>query len=319
MRYTRQIILPLIGKKGQEKLQRSRVCIVGVGALGSTTAALLARAGIGHLTLIDRDILDISNLQRQTLYDEADVNLPKAVQAEKHLKAINSTMSLQALPIDLHAGDIDYLKNHDLIIDGTDNMETRMLVNDYALKYNIPWVYGSAIQDKGYVMNIIPKKTPCFNCIFSNTKAEETCETAGVLNTITNVIASLQVNEAFKILLQQDYEKDLLYINLTTNTLEKIKVKQRKDCKPCHNIFEYLSKKAQDKIIKFCGHDTFQIQGKERNINELAQQLAKLGPIKKFDFGLSFQDLIYFNDGRTLIKAKEEKEAKIKYTKFIGN
>ena len=200
MRYARQEILPEIGTNGQKRLSESTVTIVGVGALGTVSAALLTRAGIGKIILIDRDIVDESNLQRQALFTEADVGKAKAIQAKEQLERINSDVSIEAYPEDLTDKNIATLVHGDLIMDGTDNMETRFLLNDFAKKKHIPWVYGAAVQDRGSVMSITPS-SPCLSCVFKGRKSLETCETAGVLNTIIYFIASLQVTKAIKILL----------------------------------------------------------------------------------------------------------------------
>jgi len=189
MRYSRQEIF--IGKENQKILENSTVSIVGLGALGSTAADLLARSGI-NLILIDRDLIDITNLQRQSLFTEEDIDKPKALITKEKLQEINSNIKIKPYFQDLTHKNINLIKS-DLIIDCTDNLETRFLINEYSKKNNIPFIYGSAIKDKGYIFNIL-KNNPCLNCILKNSKTTETCETTGVLNTITNLIASIQVN-----------------------------------------------------------------------------------------------------------------------------
>src|SRR3989344_2567536 len=214
MRYTRQEIFSEIGKDGQNKLGKSSVVIVGLGALGSVSAELLARAGIGKLILIDRDIVELSNLQRQSLYDEGDIGKPKALAAKEKLNKINSEVEIDFYVEDLNSGNINeiisingnynnvknnkkYIKNNkntDLILDCTDNLETRFLINDFSVKNRISFIYSSAVGSKGYVFNVIQKKTACLKCFLKEAAQLGTCETVGVLNTITNLISSIQAN-----------------------------------------------------------------------------------------------------------------------------
>jgi len=246
MRYIRQEISGEIGKNGQEKLRKSTAAIVGVGALGSVSAELLARAGIGKLLLIDRDIVELSNLQRQSLFDENDIGKPKALAAKEHLSKINSDVEINFFIEDLNFENIRKIlnKNIDLVLDCTDNLETRFLINDFSIKNNLPFIYSSAVGSKGYVFNIIPNKTPCLRCFLKEASQLDTCETAGVLNSITNLISSIQSNEAIKILLGKGYEKNLLFFDVWKNDMSKIKINKNKSC-ICCNIknYEYLDGK----------------------------------------------------------------------------
>ena len=207
MRYIRQQIFREIGKKGQEKLGKSTVAVVGIGALGSNSAELLARAGIGSLILIDRDVVELSNLQRQRLFDENDVGKPKALAAKEHLAKINSEIKIEFLIDDLNFENIGKIFNRkpDLILDCTDNLETRFLINDFSVKNEIPFIYSSAVGSKGYVFDIIPGKTPCLRCFLKEAAQLDTCETAGVLNAITSLISTMQASEAIKILLNKKF------------------------------------------------------------------------------------------------------------------
>ena len=205
MRYIRQEIFKGIGKKGQKKLGKSIVAIIGLGALGSNSAELLARAGIGRLILVDRDVVELSNLQRQRLFDEKDIGKPKALAARERLTKINSGINIDFFIDDLNFENINQvLKNKiDLILDCTDNLETRFLINDFCIKNKFPFIYSSAVGSKGYVFDIVPGKTPCLRCFLKEATHLDTCETIGVLNAITNLISSIQANEALKILLNK--------------------------------------------------------------------------------------------------------------------
>ena len=326
MRYIRQEIFKEIGKKGQEKLRKSTVVVVGIGALGSNSAELLARAGIGNLILIDRDVVELSNLQRQRIFDESDVGKPKALAAKEHLMKINSDTKIDFFIDDLNFENIDKILKYkiDLILDCTDNLETRFLINDFCIKNKIPFIYSSAVGSKGYVFNIIPNKTPCLKCFLKEAQALDTCETAGVLNAITNLISSIQVNEAIKIILNKDYEKNLLFFDIWKNEWSKIKVNKNKNCIGCvKNNFEYLNGKKASKIIKLCGENIYQIKAKnidKRKFIELKNKLKNIGKIVDFGYCINFDNKVtIFQDGRALIKAKDEKEAKSLYSKFVGN
>lgn len=326
MRYIRQEIFKEIGKKGQEKLGKSTVAIVGLGALGSNSAELLARAGIEKLILIDRDIVELSNLQRQRLFDETDIGKPKALAAKEHLKEINNEVEIISIIDDLNFENINKIlnKNIGLILDCTDNLETRFLINDFVIKNNLPFIYSSAVGAKGYVFSIIPNKTACLRCFLKEAAQLDTCETVGVLNTITSLISSLQVNEAIKIILGKNYEKNLLFFDVWKNELLKIKVDKNKNCICCskHN-FEHLTGKSQSKIIKLCGDNVHQVKTKaidKKQFNELKNKLKRIGKVADFGYCINFDNkLTIFQDGRALVKAKDEKGAKSLYSKFVGN
>ena len=233
MRYSRQEIFPEIGKSGQNKLIKSTVAIVGLGALGSVSSELLARAGIGNLVLIDRDIVELTNLQRQSLYDENDIGKPKAAAAKEKLNKTNSEINVEIHADDLNFENVKILNGSDLILDCTDNLETRFLINDYSIKNNVPFIYSSAVGSKGYTFNIVPHKTACLRCFLDEKMPNETCETGGVLNSITHLIPSLQANEAIKILLKKDFEKRLIFFDVWKNELAKINVTKNSNCICC--------------------------------------------------------------------------------------
>ena len=328
MRYLRQEIFKEIGKKGQEKLKKRIIAIIGLGALGSNSAELLTRAGIRKLLLIDRDIVELSNLQRQSLFNEEDIGKPKASQTKKHLNKINSDVEINFIIDDLNIENIGKIfsqrKNFDLILDCTDNLETRFLMNDFCIKNKIPFIYSSAVGSKGYVFNVIPEKTACLRCFLKEATQLDTCETTGVLNSITNLISSLQVSEAIKILLKKDFERNLLFFDIWKNELLKIQINKNKNCGCCvKNNFEYLNGKKSSKIAKLCGNNIFQIRAKffdKKNFANLKIKLKKVGKVIDFGYCINFENkMTIFNDGRALIKAINQKEAKSLYSKFVGN
>lgn len=340
MRYIRQEIFNEIGKKGQEKLRKSAVAVVGLGALGSNSAELLARAGIGKLILIDRDVVELSNLQRQSLFDESDIGKPKALVADEHLNKINSEVKVDFFIDDLNFNNINKIisinesnkniknkkiKNKiDLILDCTDNLETRFLINDFSMKNKIPFIYSSAVGSKGYVFDIIPNKTACLKCFLKEATQLDTCETTGVLNTITNLISSIQTDEALKLLLNKDFEKNLVYFDIFKNELLKIKINKNKTCICCvKNSFEYLTGRKSSKIAKLCGDNLFQVKTKsidKSQFKNLKNKLKKIGKVVDFGYCVNFDNkMTIFTDGRALIKAKDEKEAKSLYSRFVGN
>ncbi len=325
-RYNRQEILPEISEKGQGMLWKRSVAIIGIGALGSVTASLLARIGIRKLLVWDRDIVEKHNLQRQMIFTEDDINKPKAAQATAYMQKVNSEITIEAETTELNPETIHTLKNYDLILDCTDNMETRFLINDFCVKNKIPWIYSSAVGTKGRLLTIVPEKTPCFRCLFSHPKpgSLETCDTIGVLNTITTTIAALQVTEAIKILTKQEPTKELLAYDVWTQQLDKIRVKRKRECLCCHKQkFDFLVGKEEIATIKLCGQGRVQIKGKKPNMDELNNRLEKVGKVKISSYGIYFiskeTDFFLFNDGRCLIKAWTKEHGKSLYGKYVGN
>lgn len=232
----------IIGKQGQLLLSKKTVCLVGVGALGSVSAELLARAGIGKLTLIDSDKVEESNLHRQLLYTAKDIHRPKVLAAQAYLESIHPQIKIETHEVRLTADNVSLLKS-DLILDGTDNLETRFIINDFAVKNSIPWIYSAAIQTKGFVFPIFSKpKQPCFECILGHAFSEEDCETQGILNTTNTIVASLQVVEGLKILAEQPIIPTLLRVNAWDAKIEKIKVKQNPKCQACAGKFTHAQK-----------------------------------------------------------------------------
>lgn len=236
-RYSRQIILPKIREEGQKKLLESSVLIIGMGGLGSNIASSLVRAGIGTVKIVDRDFVEPTDLQRQILFDEKDIGKCKALVAHKKLKKINSSINIDAKVMDINYKNAEgIIKEVDLVLDGTDNLETRFVINDVCVKNTKPWIYGAAIGSVGMVMNILPKG-PCLKCFIKKIPlpcSQLTCATAGVLNTILSIIASYEVTEAVKILLKDKKVcKDLIYIDVWNTTFNKYTVKKNKNCVCC--------------------------------------------------------------------------------------
>ncbi len=309
MRYSRQELV--IGKTNQKKLEKSKVCILGVGALGSLSAELLVRAGVRNLVLIDRDYIEEDNLQRQHLFSEEDVGKPKVIAAKERLEKINSKVKIKVVFDNLDQSNVKLL-NSDLVLDCTDNMETRFLVNEYCRKNKIKWIFASAIKNEGYIFNVVPNGA-CFNCIFGGRKSYETCENVGVLNSASSLISSLQVSEAIKLLIGQRYEKDLIKVNLDRNELVKIKVSKNKKCDVCKGKYEYLEGNKRRDSIKLCGRNYYVIYSKN-NINRLKKMFKNI-----VDYGdvFRYKEVTVFKD-KFLVKALDEKKAKIIIEKYFG-
>ena len=304
MRYDRQALY-----LNNEKLLRNfKVVIVGVGALGSVAAELLVRAGVGWVVLIDRDSVELSNLQRQSLFNEEDVGKLKAVQAKNHLEKINSEINIEAYNEDLDYKNIDLI-NADLVLDCTDNLETRHLINEYCSQRKIKWIYAGAIQNRGFIFNVIPGQA-CFNCVVKARSTDETCDTVGVLNSITHLIASMQVNEAVKILLNKNYERDLLYFNLEDNEVKRLKVNKDENCEVCKGNYEYLIGKNENNLKRFCGTNKYQIKG-EYDFEVLKKKFKANGDV------IELENVTILKN-RVIVKAKDEKEARSLYSKFVG-
>ncbi len=319
-RYNRQELLPFIGAKGQEGLLESSAVIVGIGALGTVAAELLARAGIGRLTLIDRDIIEATDLQRQSLYSESDTGKPKANVAARRLGKINSEIEIAPVAVDIDWKNIGkVIGRPDIILDCTDNLETRLLINEYCLKKNIEWVHAAAIRESSQMMAFTNRKGwPCFACVFGKSKANETCDTAGVLGPATAVIASLQTATAIKMLVGAKVKPELMRLNVWQNTFLKINVEKNPKCQACSGKYEYLTGEKASKIISLCGKNTYQIKGKAVDLDKLKQRL-KVEKITDLGVCITFRNLTVFKDGRALIKADSANKAKADYARYVGN
>jgi sulfur carrier protein ThiS adenylyltransferase len=336
-RYSRQEIFAPIGVEGQKKLSTKHVLLIGAGALGSGNAEALVRAGVGKVTIVDRDYVDWSNLQRQQLYTEKDVKerLPKAIAAKRRLDEINSEVEIEAVVADATVQELEQLaKNVNLIIDATDNFDTRLILNDISQKYTIPWIYGACVGSYGISYTIIPGKTPCLHCLLEKVPmGGMTCDTAGIISSAVGMVVAYQTSEAFKILVE-DFEhvrKKLVTFDLWTNQYASISVDKlkRESCLSCGEepSYPFLSYENQLKTAVLCGRDTVQIrpqEGVKRNLEELEGQLNAIGgKVERNPFLLSFDTgskrLVIFKDGRVLIHGtKDIAEAKGIYHRYLG-
>lgn len=333
-RYSRQTRFAPLGPEGQERLGRSTAVIVGCGALGSVQAGLLARAGVGSLRVIDRDYVETSNLQRQLLYTEADAEagLPKAESARRHLLEANSGIAVEAHISDLDAANVeDLLDGASVILDGTDNFETRMLINDYAVREGVPWIYGAAVSGYGIAMPVLPGDSACFRCVYPEppSGAQPTCETAGVLGPVTSVIGSIQAMEALKILAGStgSVRRKIFTADLWAGPVREISMPPRDpDCQTCgRREFVYLDSRRRAPV-SLCGRDAVQIHERRRPLNlaELARRLEGLGTVRANEFALRFHDgeheVTVFPDGRAIIKGTTDTGvARSVYSRYLGN
>tara|TARA_Y100000310_G_scaffold146139_1_gene145496 strand:- start:5388 stop:6302 length:915 start_codon:yes stop_codon:yes gene_type:complete len=304
MRYSRQELV--IGKDNQRLLESKTVAIVGVGALGSVAAELLVRAGV-NVILIDRDVVEESNLQRQLLFYEEDIGRSKALVAKERLEKINSLVKIDFHAIHLSSKNINILSDVDMILDCTDNLQTRFLINCFCKQYSKKWIYSAAIKNHGYVMPILDNA--CFNC-FVKPATLDTCATVGVLNSITTSIAALQVDLCLKWLIG-DVKNVLYYYNL--DSFRKLKVNKREDCAVCNGNFN-----VQDGVSKFCS-GRWQIMGRKIDLASLKVKLQKIDKVVGDEITLEFKNILLFEDGRALIKAKSLEEAEGDYAKWVGN
>jgi adenylyltransferase/sulfurtransferase len=322
-----------LGEAGQAKIRASSVAIVGCGALGTVQAEAMARAGVGRLRIIDRDFVEWSNLQRQFLFEEADAAeaLPKAVAATRRLARVNSEVAVESMVADLTAANVeDLFENIDLILDGTDNFETRFLINDAAVERGIPWVYGAAVGSYGIKLAIVPARTACFRCVYPEPPqgAQPTCETEGVLAPVTATIAALQVADALKMLAQgaDAVAARLTTVDVWTGTIRQLAPPARDaDCPCCvRREFVYLdgSRRAP---ISLCGRNAVQIHERSRpvDLSALAQRLGAVAPVRANEFALRVAldpyELTVFPDGRAIIKGTTDVGiARSVYARYIG-
>lgn len=333
-RYSRQILFRGIGAEGQARLLDSSVVIVGCGATGSALASLLARAGIGHLKVVDRDYVESSNLQRQVLFDESDAaeSLPKAAAAARKIQAFNSEIEVQGLVADLTPDNIDEIcESAQLILDGTDNFETRYLLNDYSISKQTPWIYTAAVGSYCVCMNILPGETACLACIFpdSPTGIVETCDTSGILNSAVNAAASISAAEAIKYLVgaRDKMRRTLLSVDVWENDRAEISATQpRTDCRCCQRQdFVHLTGNSRPHI-SMCGRNSVQIHERHRPIDfaEMSSRLSSHGTVRFNEFVLKFlrepYEMTLFPDGRAIIKGTTDPGvARSLYARFVGS
>lgn len=343
-RYHRQVLLPQIGPVGQARLAASHVLLVGCGALGGTIAEQLVRAGVGSLRIVDRDVVEETNLQRQMLFDEADAReaVPKAVAAQRRLARINSGMAVEGVVTDLHSGNVESLaglegtgRRADLVLDGTDNVETRYLVNDVCVKHGVPWVYGACVGMEGRVMPVLPGHTACLRCVFPTPPAGAelpTCDTAGVLGPVAGVVASIQALIAIQILSghAEDVRPGMMVMELWSARMKTIATERSDDCAACgRREFEFLSRPA-GQTTTLCGRRAVQVRpaaGEVRlDLDAAAAKLMRVGEVVRTPYllrcrmaGSAVSELTLFEDGRLIVTGTTNRDtARSLYARFVG-
>jgi adenylyltransferase/sulfurtransferase len=335
-RYSRQARFWGIGAEGQARLATGRVLVVGCGALGSSAIDLLARSGVGHLVVVDRDFVELSNLQRQLLYDEADAaaGTPKAIAAAQAVGRINAGVEVEAVVADVTPTNVEALvARADVVIDGTDNLETRYLLNDACVKAGIPWVYGGAVGSTGMSMTILPGETACFRCLFPTPQPAgtmETCDTAGVLASIVVTVAAIQWTEAVKLLVgdREHLNSGLTAFDVWTNDhLQAEGVPRRPECPCCgERRFEYLEARVTSRTALLCGRDAVQVspgRAVRLDLGVLARKLAGTGTVTSNDYLLRSvvdgHEMTVFADGRAIIKGTDDLAvARSLYARYVG-
>jgi molybdopterin-synthase adenylyltransferase len=343
-RYSRQILFSGIGEAGQEKLLAASAVMIGCGALGTVAANLLVRAGLGDLRIIDRDFVEESNLQRQTLFEESDArdSLPKAIAAERRLRAINSGVRVEGIVADLTPENaLDLLAGFPLILDGTDNFETRLLLNDAAISLGVPWIYAAAVGSYGVTMTIRPGDTACLACLLESSASgkeapgagfasEDTCDTAGILNAAAGVVASIEAAEASKLLAgrSEALNGKLISCDVWSGRFQSIRVARNPDCRACaRRDLVFLEGRAQPHV-SMCGRDSVQIHERSRRLDlaELGRRLAgaSASEVRNNDFLLRFRvapyELTVFPDGRAIVKGTQDPAvARSLYARYIGS
>jgi molybdopterin/thiamine biosynthesis adenylyltransferase len=334
-KYSRQVLFAGIGEDGQRRLLASSAVIVGCGAIGAATANLLVRAGVGRIRVVDRDFVEPSNLQRQTLFNEADAReaLPKAVAAERALRAINSSVTVEGAVADINPRNArELLAGFDVILDGTDNFETRFLLNDFAVQSGKPWIYAAAVASYGLTMTIRPGITPCLACLLATEQKghglEETCDTIGVLGPIVNLIAAIEAAEAMKLLAGREaaLHGRLISCDVWTGHFQSVCVSRNRECRACaRREFTYLEGEAQPHIT-MCGRDSVQIHERGRAL-DLGALRARLAPavqdVRHNEFLLRFRvapyEMTVFADGRAILKGtKDPSVARSLYARYVG-
>jgi molybdopterin-synthase adenylyltransferase len=336
-RYSRQILFAGIGAEGQQALLDSRAVIIGCGALGSAQVEALARAGVGTLRIVDRDFVEFSNLQRQTMFTESDAaeRLPKAIACGNRIREINSDIAVEPEVADVNHSNIErFISGADVVVDGTDNFATRYLINDACVKHNANWVYGAAVGSYGVTMTIRPHETPCLRCIFPEAPpaaSAPTCDTAGVIMPIISIVASVQVTETLKLLTGKldDLHNSLMQFDVWRNEWRKISIgKPLPDCPTCgRGEYETLKAEARDFAAVMCGRHAVQISPTDPvhiDLNALRRKLELSGDVKANDYLLRFRtgeyELTIFQDARSIIRGTDDiSTARSLYSKYIGN
>jgi adenylyltransferase/sulfurtransferase len=328
------MIYEKIGAEGQKKISAAKVTIIGIGALGSVIANNLCRAGVGSLRIVDRDYVELSNLQRQALFDEEDAaaEIPKAAAACSHLAIINSEINLDPVIVHVDSTNIaELIQDSDVVMDGSDNMELRFLINEACHKLKIPWVYGGVLGAAGNCMTILPADGPCFRCLMPEIPkpgSYPTCASVGVLNMASNIIASFESAEAIKIITgSPDVNRKIFVLDVWRNEADYLDLSKDPDCPVCaKGEYEILNKRVETFVSYLCGRDEYQIIPGRKTVMDFAgfeSKLSALGTVKNSQFMLSFSSgktgFNLFPDGRAIIKnAKDEKDAYSVYSEYIG-
>jgi adenylyltransferase/sulfurtransferase len=311
--------------------------VVGCGALGTVAVDLLARAGVGHITVVDRDFVELSNLQRQLLFDEADAaaGTPKAVAAAAAVARINSEVEVRPVVADVTPDNVERLvEDAQVVLDGTDNFETRLLLNDACVKRGVPWIYGGAIGSTGMSMTVLPGETPCFRCTFPRRPqagAIATCETAGVLSSTVVIVTALQVTEVLKLLVgdREHLNKGLVAFDVWSNQHERaIQPARNPDC-PCCGLrqFEFLEARVTSRTASLCGRNAVQVSPghpMKLDLAELGRRLDGVGPVSSSPYlvrlTVGAHELTIFPDGRAIIKGTNDvATARSLYSRYVGS
>jgi molybdopterin-synthase adenylyltransferase len=336
-RYSRQILFAGIGAEGQARIRAARVLVVGCGALGSAQVEALARAGVGRLRVVDRDFVEESNLQRQTMFTEQDARerLPKAVACARRVAEINAEVACETEVLDVHQGNVERLVSDcDLVLDGTDNFATRYLVNDACVKHNVNWIYGAAVGSYGVTMTIRPRVTPCLRCVFEEPPpagSAPTCDTAGVIMPIISIVAAVQVSEALKLLTgrTEALHSSLMQFDVWRNEWRRIHLKApAPDCPVCaQGRYETLAAETGEFAAVLCGRNAVQVAPRERTQVDLAALAARLrnaGEVKVNDYLVRLSagayELTIFKDARAIIRGTDDVQtARTLYARYVGN
>jgi molybdopterin-synthase adenylyltransferase len=339
-RYSRQILFAPVGEEGQRRLMKARVTLIGCGALGSAQANTLVRAGVGFLRIVDRDFIELNNLQRQTLFTEQDVaeGLPKAVAAKLHLEAINSQVTIEAVVADVNHRNIEQAtEGTNLLLDGTDNFETRYLINDLAVKTGRPWVYGACVGATGLMMPVLPHETPCLRCVFEEPPTPDmnpTCDTVGVLGAVVNLVAAMQAMEAMKILMgrREAVNRHLVSIDAWSGRVTNVDVRkawERGICPCCRGRqFDFLEGRFGSTTTTLCGRNAVQVRSVGNmnvDFDALCRKLAAVSDGRPTfnEFLLKARvdrfEITVFADGRAIVQGTDNpEEARTVYAKYIG-
>lgn len=337
-RYVRQMRFAPLGEAGQRRLGAASALVCGCGALGSTLANLLVRAGVGRVRIVDRDFVDLTNLQRQALFDEQDVaaGLPKAIAAAEKLRRINSQVEIEPVVADVGAANVESLcEGVGVIVDGTDNFETRFLLNDVAVKHGIPWVYGGCLGAEGQTLTILPGETPCLRCVMEDCPPPgtmPTCDMAGILGPLVGVVASIEALEAIKILSgnRQAVSRDWLLVDLWGNRLRQVRaaaLREQGDCPTCkRGEFPWLAGKEGSRSAVLCGRNAVQLTfpGTAVSLEELARKLEPVGRVTRNQFLVRLKvdsyELTVFPDGRAIVGGTNDiATARTLYAKYVGS